>query len=71
MTTLKVRKSKSSILYEDLKESLDDILSYERGTSNLKFVEDTVTVENKHLNSTKANKEIVSKILREKSINAN
>lgn len=45
MTTLKERKSKSSILYEDLKESLEDILSYERGTSNLKFVEDTVTVE--------------------------
>jgi len=45
MTALKERKNKSSVLYEDLKESLEDILSYERGTSNLKFVEDTVTVE--------------------------
>ncbi len=45
MTALKERKNKSSVLYEDLKESLEDILSYEKGTSNLKFVEDTVTVE--------------------------
>lgn len=45
MTALKERKNKSSVFYEDLKESLEDILSYERGNSSLKFVEDTITVE--------------------------
>lgn len=34
-------KKRKSVLYEDLKESLEDILSYEKGTSNLKFYEDS------------------------------